>query len=215
MRRRTFDFLATCIGAVLTVVLFVAAGLLLWGSNFASTDVHNQLAQQQITFPAASAFKNVQPPAKGAFAEITPSMIPSVSQYAGQKLLTGAQAEVYANNFIGEHLIEIGQGKSYSYWSGLALSLPANSKAAATASGIADTMFKGTTLRGLLLEAYGFSVMGSIAGDASTIAFILGGVMLILTCLGLLHYRRTDEVAPLLKSKVEPTIEPMREKVSA
>lgn len=208
MRRRTFDFLATCIGAVLTVVLFVAGGLLLWGSNFAATDVHNQLAQQQITFPPASAFKNVTAPVKGQFEEVTPSMIPTVSQYAGQELLTGAQAEVYANNFIGEHLIEIGQGHSYSYWSGKAMSLPAGSAAANAANTTAETLFKGTTLRGLLLEAYGFGVMGQIAGDASTAAFILGGVMLVLTALGLLHYRRTPETATLLKEKTEPaTIE--------
>ena len=209
MRRRTFDFLATCIGAVLTVVLFVAAGLLLWGANFANTNVHNQLAQQQITFPAASAFQNVKAPVPGQFAEITPSMIPSVSQYAGQQLLTGAQAEVYANDFIGEHLKEIGGGHSYSYWSALAMS--ETGKAAVTASNTADTMLKGTTLRGLLLEAYGFGVMGQIAGDASTACFILGGVMLILTALGLLHFRRTDPAATLLKDKTEPvTIEKMK-----
>ena len=36
--------------------------------------------------------------------EITPSMIPSVSQYAGQQLLTGQQAKVWANDFMAVHL---------------------------------------------------------------------------------------------------------------
>jgi len=201
MRRRTFDFLATCIGAVLTVVLLVAGGLLLWGANFASTNVHNQLAQQQITFPPASAFVNVKAPAPGTFAEITPSMIPSVSQYAGQQLLTGAQAQVYANDFLGNHLTQIGGGHSYAYWSGKAMSLPAGSAAATQAQGTADTMLKGTTMRGLLLEAYGFGVMGSIAWYAALASFFLAFVFFVLTLFGFLHFRKEDEEEELLKSQ--------------
>lgn len=202
MRRRTFDFLASGIGAVLTVVLFVAGGLLLWGSNFTSTNVHNQLVEQQIYFPPKSAFQNVVAPKPGEFAEITPSMIPSVSQYAGQELSNGAQAQVYANDFIAEHLKEIGNGKGYAWWSSYAMTLPANSAKGIAANNTVETLFKGTTLRGLLLEAYGFSTMGQIAGDASLAAFILGGVMLVLTGLGLLHFRKTPDDKPLLKEKV-------------
>jgi hypothetical protein len=201
MRRRTFDFLATSIGAVLTVVLLIAGGLLLWGATFANNNVHNQLSQQQITFPPASAFVNVKAPPPGSFAEITPSMIPSVSQYAGQQLTTGPQAQVYANAFIGEHLTEIGQGHTYAYWSAKAMSLPAGSAAATAASNTADTLFKGTTLRGLLLEAYGFSVMGTIAWYAALASFILAGVFFLLTLLGFLHFRKEDEKEELLAPK--------------
>jgi hypothetical protein len=206
MRRRTFDFLATSIGAVLTVVLLIAGGLLLWGANFANDNVHNQLAQQQITFPPVTAFANVK--ATPGFAEITPSMIPSVSQYAGQKLTTGEQAKVYADDFIGNHLAQIGQGKSYSYWSGQAMSLPAGSKAQLAAQGTADTMFKGTTLRGMLLEAYGFSVMGEIAWYAALASFILAGVFFLLTLLGFLHFRREDEKHELLAPRTVTVKEP-------
>ncbi len=52
--------------------------LLLWGANFANNNVHNQLAEQQITFPSAAAFAHAKPGT-----EITPSMIPSVSQSPG------------------------------------------------------------------------------------------------------------------------------------
>ena len=206
MRRRTFDFLATSIGAVLTVVLLIAGGLLLWGANFANDNVHNQLAQQQITFPPVTAFANVK--ATPGFAEITPSMIPSVSQYAGQKLTTGEQAKVYADDFIGNHLAQIGQGKSYSYWSGQAMSLPAGSKAQLAAQGTADTMFKGTTLRGMLLEAYGFSVMGEIAWYAALASFIIAGVFFLLTLLGFLHFRREDEKHELLAPRTVTVKEP-------
>jgi hypothetical protein len=198
MRRRTFDFLATCIGAVLTVVLLVAGGLLLWGASFANNNVHDQLSQQGITFPPASAFVHVKAPAPGQFAEITPAMIPVVSQYAGQKLSTGEQARVYANDFIGAHLTEIGQGHPYAWWSARAMTLPAGSAAATAASGTADTLFKGTTLRGMLLEAYGFSVFGTIAGYAALASFILAGIFFLLTLFGFLHFRKEEDKEPLL-----------------
>jgi hypothetical protein len=55
MRRRVFDVLASAAGLVLVVVLAVAGGLALWGYNFANSNVHDQLAQQQITFPRPAA----------------------------------------------------------------------------------------------------------------------------------------------------------------
>ena len=88
MRRTTFDKLLGWIGAGLGVVLLAVGGLLLWGSAYVHNTVQSQLSAQQITFPPASAFAH---PVAGG--EITPSMIPSVSQYAGQQLLTGQQAE--------------------------------------------------------------------------------------------------------------------------
>ena len=78
MRRKTFDMILTAGGAVLMVVLLVAGILGLWGYNFANSNVHDQLAQQAITFPPAAAFAHAK-----VGTEITPSMIPSVSQYAG------------------------------------------------------------------------------------------------------------------------------------
>src|SRR5215469_2685325 len=99
MSRRVFDIIASTGGIVVVVVLLIAGGLLTWGSSFANDNVHNQLAQQQIYFPPQAAFAHPK-----AGTEITPSMIPSVSQYAGQQLLTGEQAKVWANDFIAVHL---------------------------------------------------------------------------------------------------------------
>ncbi len=184
MRRKTFDMILTAGGAVLVVVLLAAGVLGLWGYNFANSNVHSQLAQQQITFPPAAAFAH---PKVGT--EITPSMIPSVSQYAGQALVTGQQAEVYANDFIAVHLKEIGGGKTYAQLSAAAQADPTNTVLA----GQVATVFKGTTLRGLLLEAYAFSTFGTIALVASIVSFVLAGVMLVLTLFGLLHLRRVPE----------------------
>jgi hypothetical protein len=184
MRRKTFDMILSAGGAVLVVVLLVAGVLGMWGYNFANSNVHDQLAQQAITFPPAAAFAH---PKVGS--EITPSMIPSVSKYAGQPLLTGQQAQVYANDFIAVHLQAIGGGKTYAQLSAASLADPTNTKLA----GQVATVFKGTTLRGLLLEAYAFSTFGEIALVASIVSFVLAGIMLLLTLLGMFHLRRVPD----------------------
>ncbi len=153
MRRKVFDMLASVGGVVVVIVLAVAGSLLMVGYSFANSYVHTQLAQQQITFPAAAAFAH--PDGQ----EITTSMIPSVSQYAGQPLLTGQQAQVYANDFIAVHLQGIGGGKTYSQLSAAAMALPKGSAAYTAAEAKVQAVFQGTTLRGLLLEAYGFSLI--------------------------------------------------------
>jgi hypothetical protein len=192
MRRRIFDLLASAGGAVVVVVLVVAGALLMWGQSFASSEVHDQLAEQHIFFPPASAFAHAK-----AGTEITPSMIPTVSQYAGQQLVTGAQAEVYANDFIAVHLSEMPYHGVYATISAAARAA-AGTPRAAELDALEQTSFQGTTLRGLLLEAYAFSVFGEIALWAGVAAFVLAGIMAILVALGIWHARRTPEDVELL-----------------
>ena len=109
MSRKVFDILASSAGVVVVVVLVIAGGLLTWGHSFVNDNVHSQLAQQQVYFPPKAAFDHPK-----AGTEITPSMIPSVSKYAGQQLLTGEQAKTYADNFIAVHLSEMPYGGVYS-----------------------------------------------------------------------------------------------------
>ena len=153
MSRKVFDKLTSAAGIVVVVVLVIAGGLLTWGHSFVNYNVHNQLAQQQIYFPPKAAFAHPK-----AGTEITPSMIPSVSQYAGQQLLTGAQAKIYADKFIAVHLSEMPYGGVYSKISAAALANPKNTQL----QSLVQTSFRGTTLRGLLLEAYAFSKIGQI-----------------------------------------------------
>jgi len=200
MQRKVFDVLASLGGTLMVVVLLVAGGLLLWGASFANSNVSNQRKQQSITFPSASAFAH---PVAGG--EITPSMIPSVSKYAGEALTTGAQAKVYANDFIAVHLQQIGGGKTYAQLSAAAMALPKGSAAYTAAEAKVQTVFQGTTLRGLLLEAYGFSVFGQIAGIAAVVAFIVAGLMALLVAFGLWHARRTPATAELGVGYALPT----------
>ena len=192
MRRKAFDILASGVGLVVVVVLVVAGALMIWGNSYVDSNVHNQLAEQQIFFPSKAAFAH---PVAGS--EITAAMIPAVSQYAGQQLLTGAQAEAWADHFIAIHLSEMPYGGVYSKVSTAARAAPKNTQLAA----LEQTSFQGTTLRGLLLEAYGFSEMGTVLLWGAIASFILAFVMLVLVGLGFRHARRTPPDAELLAPK--------------
>jgi hypothetical protein len=190
MSRKVFDLLTSTGGATVVVVLLVAGGLLTWGHSFVNSNVHDQLAQQQIYFPPKAAFAHPK-----AGTEITPSMVPSVSQYAGQQLVTGDQARVYANDFIAVHLSEMPYGGVYSKISTAAMADPNNAKLA----GLKQTSFTGTTLRGLLLEAYAFSKVGAVMLWGAIASFILAAIMAVLVGLGFRHARRTEPEAQMLR----------------
>ena len=192
MQRKVFDVLASTAGILMVLMLVIAGVLLMWGYSFANSNVHNQLTEQQITFPSKAAFAH---PVAGS--EITPSMIPSVSQYAGQELTTAQQAEVYANDFIAVHLQEIGGGLTYSQLSAKAMALPKGSAAYAAEEAKVQTVFQGTTLRGLLLEAYAFGTIATIALIGAITAFVLAALMAILVVFGIVHARRVSEDAEL------------------
>ena len=195
MSRKVFDLLTSAGGAVVVVVLVVAGGLLLWGHSFVNSNVTGQLSQQQIYFPPKAAFAHPK-----AGTEITPSMIPSVSQYAGQQLLTGPQAKVYADDFIAAHLAEMPLGGVYSKISAAALAKPKDAQLAA----LKQASFMGTTLRGLLLEAYAFSKVGTIMLWGAIASFILAGIMSVLVGFGFWHARRADQEVPLLQPTAVP-----------
>ena len=192
MRRKTFDLLATTVGLVLAVILLAAGGLLMWGHSFVTSEVHSQLAAQKIVFPA-----------NGSPAIKAPEFA-AMHQYAGQLMTTGAQAEVYADHFIANHLKVIGGGQTYSQLSAKALTQPKN----AALAGQVDAMFKGTMLRGSLLNAFAFWKMGQIALLASIVAFIGAAMLLILSIAGFVHLRRVSpeaEVFPKITARVPVT----------
>jgi hypothetical protein len=182
MRRITFDILMATAGLFLAVTLLAAGGLLTWAHGFIGNEVHTQLAAQQIYFPPANS------------AAVAAPEFAAMRQYGGQQLTTGAQAEVYADHFIANHLKAIGGGKTYAQLSTEAIAQPKNAALAAQVA----TVFKGETLRGLLLNAYAFGTMGMIAGIAAIAAFIAAAIMLLLSGLGLMHARRVSEATEVL-----------------
>jgi hypothetical protein len=200
MRRKSFDALVSFGGLLMVVVLLAAGALLFWGYSYANNSVSSQLSAQKIDFPTSAEFAAAANPKPGGFSEITPAMVPYLEKYAGQQLTTGAQAQAYANHFIAIHLQEMTGGQTYSQVSAAAIAAtPGSAKATALNNEVA-TVFKGTTLRSMLLNAYGWWQMGQIALISSVIAFIFAGITLLLSGLGLWHFRKVsaDEEIPRL-----------------
>lgn len=181
MRRRTFDALLTTGGLVLAVVLLVAGGLLVWANSFISGHVHDQLTAQKIFFPAAGS------------QNFSAEEYPTLQKYAGQQVVNGEQARAFANDFIGKHLQGIGGGKTYSQLSTESRANPSDAKLAESV----QTVFRGETLRGLLLNAYAFGKMAQVALYAGIGAFIAALLMLVLSGLGFWHLRRTPADAAI------------------
>jgi hypothetical protein len=194
MRRRTFDALMSSVGLMLTIILLAAGGLLAWGHYFISDQVRTQLSSQQIYFPPA-----------GSDALKSPEVGPYLNKYAGQQLVTGAQAKAYADHFIAVHVKDMTGGQTYSQLSSKSMANPSDTKLA----GLVNTVFKGETLRGLLLNAYAFGQMATIAGIAAIVSFVAAGVMLVLSMLGLVHLRRTPAEAEVLPKLTATTTAPM------
>src|ERR1700748_576509 len=188
MRRFSTRTLLAIASAALAAMLLAVGGLLLWGSAYVHNTVQGQLAAQQITFPPASAFAHPK-----AGTEITPSMIPSVSQYAGQQLLTGQQAEAYADHFIAVHIANMAGGKTYSQLSTEAMAQPSNTQLAGTVA----TVFKGETLRSMLLNAYGWWKVSQITYIISLVMFGLGTVAGLGSIFLFATGRRDKSEAPL------------------
>ena len=188
MRRKTFDVLASVAGLVLAAVLAVGGGLMLWGHNFVDNQVSSQLTAQKIVFPVKTNPEFKALPAADAAA---------MGQYAGQMLTTGAQAKVYADNFIAFHLSKM--GGTYSQLSAQSLAQPNNAKLAA----LANTVFKGTTLRGMLLNAYAFWQMGVIALWGAIVSFIGAGLLLVLSLLGFVHAGRVSPTTEFMPKHTE------------
>src|SRR3984957_13756090 len=200
--RRYSSHLTAIAGLAVAVILLAAGGLLTWGSAYVHNTVQGQLASQQIFFPPKAAFANPK-----AGTEITPSMVPSVSQYAGEQMLTGQQAEAYADHFIAVHVAEAGGGKTYSQLSTESQAAPTNTKLAGTVA----TVFKGETLRSMLLNAYGWWKVSQITYIAALVAFALGGLTLIGSAFALALGRRpeiTHEAIPATGPTPAPVASP-------
>jgi len=194
MRRRTFDGLMVVAGLVAAGILVVAGSLLVYAHSFVHTQVRDQLTAQQIYFPAA-----------GSDALKSDAIGPYLNQYAGMQLTTGAQAEAYANHFIAVHLNEMAGGQTYAQLSAKAQAAPTDTALA----GQVATMFKGETLRGLLLNAYAFDTMANVALWAGIASFFAAGLMLMLSILGFVHLRKTPaDVEVMLGARTPAPVEP-------
>lgn len=214
MKRRTLDIIFS-IGGLGIACLLIALGVVMTSNaNFSKNYVHNQLTQEKVSFPTLAKMTTEE------------KAEPCVVANAGQALATGKQAECYANNYIGLHVKSIANGATYAelgtVQSGLKAQIAAaDPKAPATAAlntqliavtGQRESLFKGETLRGLLLTSYGFSVMGTKAGQAANVAYAGAVLMGLLGLAGVAHAFSTNSseaFAPVEKNRRTRTPQPV------
>jgi uncharacterized membrane protein len=148
----------TSIATVAAAGMIVVGALAIVGGHYDKQVVRDQLAPQKIFFPK-------------------PATNPGLAAYAGQQVLTGKQAKLYAQDQIGVDLTKVAGGKTYAQVSDEWI---AGGMKNTTLAGERTTLFMGETLNGLLLNAWGWSVIGGIATLAGFILILLGLVLSLL-----------------------------------
>jgi hypothetical protein len=152
---------------MLVVILAGASGFLFYEGNFVTNMVTTELTAQQIYFPGADQIK-----AGGA---LDPKEFPQeIRDQAGNQVVDGNQARIYANDFINKHLATIAGGSTYASIgtkiTAANAALAAASKTdpnyatlqanVATLNGQKATLFNGEMLRGTLLNSWGWWTLG-------------------------------------------------------
>jgi hypothetical protein len=189
MDRSMIDKLISWAGAVVAFALVALGAAAIYGGSFALDNVRDRLEPQNISFGQAS--------------EMTAAEKAEVGEFAGQKVDTGTEAEAYSR-YIGLHLTEIGGGKTYAELGGPLFALEAQIEEAQAAgkdtaameeelaglTGQRETVFKGETLRAILLNAYGWWTVGQITLFAGLGMVVAGLILAVLVALGFRHARK-------------------------
>ena len=190
--RRTIDLVLIGMGVIAAIVFAVAGGLLMWGSNFAEDYVYDELSSQNVVFPDAASLRD------DGRADLV--------DFAGQKVTTGDEAEAYAS-LIGTHMEGIADGQTYAEIDdrGAAQAVTDAQENGASPEEIAqlqatanqlkgqrDSLFRGETLRGLLLTSFAWATVGTVAGIAAWVAFAGAAVMIALVVAGIFHLVRNQ-----------------------
>jgi hypothetical protein len=184
MDRSLVDRLISWAGVVLTIVLVAVGSAAIFGGSFALNNVRDRLEPQNITFPPIEAMATAEKA--------------EVGDFAGQKVDTGTEAEAFSR-YIAGHLAEVNDGKTYSETSAESRAYvaevgdnPTKAEAAKIAEldGMTQTLFRGETLRAILLNAYGWWTVGQITFFAGIGMVIAGLIMAVLVALGFRHARK-------------------------
>ena len=192
MKRITFDKLVSYVGLGLAALLFIFAGLLNFGANFANDSVQSQLSNQNIAFPAAEAMPS--------------ETKDQLAKWAGMQVTTGEMARDYSDLYIWEHMkgsavAVMGKPATYSEVSGAYMGLVRGGSTDVEKikqyGDLRESLFMGNTLRGMLLQAYAFGTLGVIASYAAIASLVGGIIFLLLGIAGLMHIRRTPEDATI------------------
>ncbi len=174
--RSMWDKIVSGAGAVVAIALIVIGAAAVFGGNFGRDNVQKRLAPEKVVFPPLDA--------------MTASEQQTLGDFAGQTVDTGPEAEAFSR-YIGGHLTEVNEGKTYSETSAAAREEGLDAKTAADLQVKADTLFKGETLRSILLNAYGWWTVATLALYVGIALIGLGIVLGFLSLLGFRHARRS------------------------
>ena len=182
MERKAWDRLVSTAALVVAIALLLVGGLAIYGGNFGQNNVRDRLEPELVTFPP--------------FEAMTPEEKQAVGEFAGQQVTNGAQAQAFAT-YIGGHLEFINDGKTYAETSAAARVEGLDPKVAADLSAKADVLFKGETLRSIMLNAYGWWTVATIALYVGYAMIALGILLGVLSILGFWHAKRTTADVPV------------------
>jgi hypothetical protein len=188
MNRKAWDQIVSASAAVIAVAMIVLGGFAIYGGNFGRDNVQTRLEPQNITFPPLDA--------------MSPEEQQAVGEFAGQQVTTGAQAEAFSR-YIGGHLAAVNDGKTYSETSAAARAEGLDPDVAAELQGKADTLFKGETLRSILLNAYGWWTVATIALYVGYAMVAMGIVLGALALLGFRHARRARAANVVIPDSID------------
>ena len=177
MNRKAWDQIVSASAAVIAVAMIVLGGFAIYGGNFGRDNVQSRLTPEKVTFAPLDA--------------MSPEEQQTLGAYAGQQVTTGPQAEAFAR-YIAGHLAEVNDGKTYAETSGAARAEGLDPKVAADLSAKADTLFKGETLRSIMLNAYGWWTVATIALYVGYAMVAFGILLGVLAILGFRHAKRTE-----------------------
>jgi len=160
----------------------VALGIVaIVGGSYDHNVVREQLAPQKIYFPK-------------------PAEWPALKGEAGKQVLTGEQAHKFAVDQLQPDMNKVAGGLTYSQVSEKWIAGGMKSEKLA---GERTTLFEGTTLKGLLLNAWGWAQIGSIAILAGILLIVLGAILFLLPVSNWwLNLRR--EPRPVVSRPVSP-----------
>jgi hypothetical protein len=191
MDRRAWDQIVSTAGLVVAIVLIVIGAAAVYGGNFGRDNVTDRLEPQQIFFPPTEA--------------MSPEEQEEVGEFAGEQVVNGVQAEAYSR-YIGGHLAEVNEGQTYAQTSAAAREEGIDPELQAELQGKADTLFRGETLRSILLNAYGWWIVATITMWAGWLMVAGGIVLLVLAILGFRHARRVAPTPEQVVVAGEPAV---------
>jgi hypothetical protein len=181
MDRTSWDRLISGAGAIVAIVLIVVGAFAVYGGKFGQDNVSERLEPQKIYFPP--------------YEQMTAAEQQEVGEFAGQQVVNGVQAEAYSR-YIGGHLMQVNDGKTYSETSAEARDPSTPPDEAAELQAKADTLFQGETLRSILLNAYGWWTVSTLAVGIGLIMVLAGFVLAVFVFLGFRHAGRSAAAGP-------------------